>query len=240
MVHNDVWEPVPRTHTYSGAKCPLVVQPDTKYIVCEKIGYVFDKLPVYLPLYEEEVATNNSPEAEIGPADTYDRLINYDDKTFSDMKKSFFMDTYYTENQQRLFFTHMNTLFHELYSPKSRKRIGFCLKTRYTFTQLSLTQWVATTGSQPTTLQRVSKYRKYTNLVQKLKMICRAVKLMRPKNTSRQPKKHNQTGWHLKGRPPRPPTPPVEEGCKPTTPQKQTGWHLKRRQPPLQTPPWRV
>ena len=87
-VHNGVWLPDPRSHTYSGAKCPLVVQPDTKYLVCEMTDYAFDKKPVYLPLYEvyeQEVATNNSSETEIGPADTYDRLVNYDDKTFSYM-----------------------------------------------------------------------------------------------------------------------------------------------------------
>ena len=195
-VYNDVWGPDPRSHTYSGAKCPLVVQPGTEYIVCEMTGYVFDKQPVYLPSYEQQVATNNSPEAEVGPADTYDRLINYDDKTFSNMlldnqldalvmKMSFFMDTYYTENEQRLFFTHMITLFHELY-PRERKKDRFQSEDKmYIYTAIS--DSVGSYYRDPAySLKRVSKYRKYTNLVQNLKVICRAVKPMRPKNTTRE------------------------------------------------------
>ena len=158
-------------------------------------GYVFDKQPVYLPSYEQEVATNNSPEAEIGPADTYDRLINYDDKTFSNMlldnqldalvmKMSFFMDTYYTENEQRLFFTHMITLFHELY-PRERKKDRFQSEDKmYIYTAIS-----DSVGSyyrdSAYSLKRVSKYRKYTNLVQNLKVICRAVKPMRLKKRNK-------------------------------------------------------
>ena len=48
-------------------------------------------------------------------------------------------------------------------------------------------------------LKRVSKYRKYTNLVQNLKVICSAVKPMRLKKTQQESR---QTGWHLKRRPP--------------------------------------
>ena len=153
-------------------------------------GYVFDKQPVYLPSYEQQVVTNNSPEAEIGPADTYDRLINYDDKTFSDMlldnqldalvmKMSFFMDTFCTEYKQRLFFTHMITLFHELY-PRERKKDRFQSEDKmYIYTAIS--DSVGSYYRDPAySLKRVSKYRKYTNLVQNLKVICRAVKPMRP------------------------------------------------------------
>ena len=160
-------------------------------------GYVFDKQPVYLPSYEQQVATNNGPEAEIGPADTYDRLINYVDKTFSDMlldnqldalvmKMSFFMDTYmyYTEHQQGLFFTHMITLFHELY-PRERKKDRFQSEDKmYIYTGIS--DSVGKYYRDPAySLKRVSKYRKYTNLVQNLKVFCCAVKPMRPK-------KHNK------------------------------------------------